>query len=771
VIDLLKATFDIRDADSDDQIKEKVKTGLKVIGVAEADTLPFVFELLSVKDSGIDALNLSPEASKDKTLEALKKTMLKASEMRPLVMAVEDLHWIDKSSEETFKDWLDAISGAQILLIFTYRPEFVHTWGGKSYHSQVNLMRLSNRETLAMAAHILGTEVMGDDLEELILNKTEGIPFFVEEFMKSLKDLGMIEWRDSGYYLAKDIQEIAIPSTIQEVIMARVDSLPDGAKGVLQTGSAIGREFSCELIKRVTGIPTPEMTPHLSVLRDSELLYERGIFPQATYIFRHSLTQEVAYDSLLQKRKQEIHKTIGQAIEELYSDKIEEFYEILAYHYSKSEKHEKAYQFMKLSGDKATQRYSNWEAFRFYKAAIDALNVLPDSEQRKRRGIEVRISLIAPVARLGFPEDTLEILQEGENLCREFDDKINLARFASYIGLDYGMKGDTVQARKYNKTAFQTAEDTDDIELIAQIGFSLCASYYVDGLYSEICKVAPKVIARLESSQREGEIETMGRSNVYSVLLAYYGNALGMMGDFEQGSALCEKGLSFALQLNEPFTLSNVEFSTGGLFTIKGDSQMAVQHFESAIQYAEKTQYHYLLGIGWVLLGEAYRQLGELETARSYGEKGLKIYQDMGMPDLMAHLTYGFFGMVHIDEGNLDTARNYIEKSLKAAQDNGTTAWEAWWRVWLTRTYNWAEGSESAQAEADLLKAIETLGELEMKSWCHLAHTILGALYADTGQREKALETLKKAEGIIQHTGTSYWMHQMQEVLKKVEAA
>jgi len=207
VIDLLKSNFDIQEGDDDDRIRDRVKGGLKDMGIDEDSALPFVLELLSVRDSGIDALGLTPEARKARTLEALRRIVLKGSEMRPLVLAIEDLHWVDNSSEDTLKSLLEAISGAQVLLLFTYRPEFVHTWGAKSYHSQVNLLRLSNRETLAMAAHILGTEGIEGTLEELILEKTEGIPFFVEEFMKSLKDLGMIEWRDSGYYLAKDIKD------------------------------------------------------------------------------------------------------------------------------------------------------------------------------------------------------------------------------------------------------------------------------------------------------------------------------------------------------------------------------------------------------------------------------------------------------------------------------------------------------------------------------------------------------------------------------------
>ena len=181
---------------------------------------------------------------------------------------------------------LEGIPGARVLMIFTYRPEFVHTWGGKSYHNQVNLNRLSNRESLSMVTDLLNTEDIDSDLEELILEKTEGVPFFIEEFIRSLNDLKIIEKKNNKCRLAKDIQDVTIPSTIQDVIMARVDSLPEGAKEVLQTGSAIEREFTYDLIKRVKGLPEQELLPHLSVLKDSELLYERGIYPETTLYFQ-----------------------------------------------------------------------------------------------------------------------------------------------------------------------------------------------------------------------------------------------------------------------------------------------------------------------------------------------------------------------------------------------------------------------------------------------------------------------------------------------------
>jgi len=210
VIDILKGNFDIREGEDDSNIRDKVRRGLKLLQADEASTLPYLLELLSVQDSGIDQIQMSPEGKRDQTLQALVRIVLKGSEIRPLILSVEDLHWIDKSSEDAFKDLLERIAGARVLLLFTYRTEYVHTWGTRSYHSQVTLNRLSNRETLTLVNHLLQTESVAENLQDLILEKTEGVPFFVEEFVKSLKDLRIIEQRDQTHVLTKDPKDVAI---------------------------------------------------------------------------------------------------------------------------------------------------------------------------------------------------------------------------------------------------------------------------------------------------------------------------------------------------------------------------------------------------------------------------------------------------------------------------------------------------------------------------------------------------------------------------------
>ena len=210
---------------------------------------------------------------------------------------------------------------------------------------------------------------------------------------------------------------------IQDVIMARVDSLPEGSKELLQIGSIIEREFSYELINRVTGLPERELLSRLSVLKDSELLYERGIFPQSTYIFKHALTREVVYDSILTKKKKRLHEEIGHAIEEIYSERLEESYEMLAYHYSQSDNLEKTYEYLKVSGKKAVKNNSLREAYLYYKKAIDALNQLPLTDDNKRKQIEIMNLMGMPFKFISIPKDAMEIIERGEKFARELGDE------------------------------------------------------------------------------------------------------------------------------------------------------------------------------------------------------------------------------------------------------------------------------------------------------------------------------------------------------------
>jgi len=482
-IDILKANFDIREGDSDSEIRQKVKKGLKIVKVDEASTLPYLLELFSVKDSGIDKFSLSPEGKRDRIMESVKRITLKGSEVRPLILAYEDLHWMDKNSEDLLINVSESIPGAKILMIFTYRPEYIHTWGGKSYHSQITLNRLSNRESLAMVAHILGAKKIERDLEDLILEKTEGIPFFIEEFIRSLKELEIIRKTNNRYQLAKDTQDLSIPSTIHDVIMARVDTLPDKAKEVLQTGSAIEREFSHELIKRVTNLPEKELLSHLSAIKDSELLYERGIYPQSTYIFKHALTREVVYDSILTKRKYKLHDAIGNAIEELHHDNVDEHYEVLSEHYITSENYEKGAEYSKLAASKARKGASFNDAVAYGEKSAACLEKLPRTEDVEKKLIDAKVTLGLYYNQMFQHFDAKEAVEPIIELALERDYKRRISQIYTIIGT-YGfmIEGDYLKAIRYLEDALKIAEQSEDrLSLVL-------ANHWIGHALAESCK-------------------------------------------------------------------------------------------------------------------------------------------------------------------------------------------------------------------------------------------------------------------------------------------
>jgi len=466
IAEILKSNFDIYEQDEDSIVKEKVRSGLKAIQADETSTLPYLLELFSVGESGINKA-LSADERKYQFLEALRRVALKGSEVRPLVMAIEDLHWIDKGSEEVLKGLFESIAGSRILLIFTYRPEFVHTWGTKSYHNHITLNRLSNRETLMMASHLLDSSELDEDLESLILEKTEGVPFFIEELIKSFRDLEFIQKKNNKFQLSKKLKSPVVPSTIQDVIMARIDPLPQGAKDVLQIGAVIEREFGYDLIKQASGMSEQQLRSHLSALRDSELVYERGVYPELKFVFKHALTREVVYDSIVTWKKQKLHARIGSALEKLYPTRLEEFYERLAYHYSASENLNKAYPYLLSSAERALSIYAYREAVRFFEKALEIQERLDPAGKAER--CDLLLTLGESLLLAGEPRRFLDVeAPAGLALAEAIGDKARASRICYHAIEALGYYGGgtgyyTQEAEEWAKRA-DTYADPDTVE-------------------------------------------------------------------------------------------------------------------------------------------------------------------------------------------------------------------------------------------------------------------------------------------------------------------
>ncbi|MGV7222981.1 MAG: adenylate/guanylate cyclase domain-containing protein [Nitrospinales bacterium] len=762
-IDILKSNFNIIDDDTDLEIIEKVKQGLKILGINESSTLPYVLDLLSAKDSGIDKTILSPEKIKVRILESLKRILLKIAEMRTLVIAVEDLHWIDKSSEEALKQFLDTIPGARVFLIFTYRPEYFHTWGHRSYHSQVNLNRLSSRECLSMVTHLLDAAEIDIDLQELIIEKTEGVPFFVEEFVKSLKDLKIINKKNQKYSLVKYVQNVVIPSTIQDVIMARVDSLPEESKHLLQIGSVAGREFNHDLIRRITELPDEDLLSYLSTLKESELIYESGIYPGSTFIFKHALTQEVAYNSLLIKKRKEIHEKIGKVIEVLYSERLEECYEILAHHYALSEDQEKAYRYLKLSGDKAYLFHANWEAYRYYREAIVLCNHLPQTESVKRKGVEARFCLFSPAMVLGFPEDALQFFIEGADESRKLGESRRAAEFEARLASVYATKGKLILAAQHGEQCFEEAERFADLDLMAEAARNLCFAYTFHGAFRKVLILTSKVISLIE---KENKHEIYGRSgSSHGRLSVWAGVALGYLGRFGEGIASCEKARRAATKYSNTAGIGFSEMIMGIISNVKGDGNAAVEHLKRAREIYERSNATVNLGTTWANQGYALMLQGDPESGQEHAQQGLDIAIKAGIPYYLPSI-HTILGECNLRLRDTEKAFFHGKESLRLARLHQERHAEGQALMLLGRIHALFDSPESQHMESLLQKSMSIFKDLGTRPHYALAHLYLCQSYTEHGQTEKAREHLKTAADMFRKMGMGYWLELSQGAKK-----
>jgi class 3 adenylate cyclase/pimeloyl-ACP methyl ester carboxylesterase len=372
VLDLVRDILGISEADPGDVIAQRVDTGIDALSAEAVWTRPFIRTLLSLDAGDPAVVAMNPHQRRGRIVDAIRTLVHVESQRRPLVLVIEDLHWIDAHSEEVLRRLLEGVATVSILVLLTHRPGYAPPFGDRTYYSRIPLHSLPAEQTSTLVDRVLTTTDIPADVRDLIVRKTEGNPLYVEELTKSLVEEGTLTVADGGYRLARTLETVHVPDTIQGVIMARIDRLPTAAKTALQVASVIGREFSARLVERVATMG-PDAAEALGELRAVELIYEKSVYPELAYMFKHALTHDVAYETLLKQRRRALHRRAAQVIEELYPDRLGEFYETLAWHYVRGETWDKAVHYLLAAADKARAQYAYGEAIRHCADAIDIL--------------------------------------------------------------------------------------------------------------------------------------------------------------------------------------------------------------------------------------------------------------------------------------------------------------------------------------------------------------------------------------------------------------
>ena len=381
VVDLLKGYFGIEDRDGPRTVREKLTGKLLTLDRALESHLPALLSLLDVPTDDLQWPTLDPPQRRRRTLDAVKRLLLRESQVQPLLVVVEDLHWIDSETQAVLDGLVESLPAARLLLLVNYRPEYQHAWGSRTYYTQLRLDSLPAEGAERLLAALLGSNAGLEPLTRLLIAQTEGNPFFLEESVRTLVETGALTGERGAYQLARPLPAIQVPATVQAVIAARIDRLCAADKALLQTASVVGKDVPLGLLQAIAELAEDELHAAIGRLQAAEFLYEAGIFPDLEYTFKHALTHDVAYGSLLQDRRRALHVRIVETIERTYADRLAEHVDRLAHHAFLGEDWAKAVTYLRQAGAKAFARSVHREAVRCFEDALTALTHLPETRE------------------------------------------------------------------------------------------------------------------------------------------------------------------------------------------------------------------------------------------------------------------------------------------------------------------------------------------------------------------------------------------------------
>lgn len=700
---MLRGAGGLSESDEPDEVRAKLQRNLETLGLETDKHLPYLLRLLDVEGSDRGLEDLEPQIVHRRTFAALRRVLFRASELRPVILEIEDLHWVDATSEEFLGRLVEALASARVLLLLTYRSGYQPSWMEKSYATQITMRRLSRQESREMVQAILEGARMPTALTDEILEKAEGNPFFLEELARAMND------RTEG--------DEAVPDTVQGLIMARMDRLPEEHKRVLQTASVLGREFSEELLHSVWPDPAP-LEPLVADLQRWEFFYEDPSAEDPAYVFHHALTQEVAYQTLLTGRRQELHRRAAQALEALYADRIEDALDRIAYHYPQANEPAKAVGYLRRAAEKAVRGYGHSEAARALRQALELAKGLPE-ETRGRQTMELVLSLAESLLPLAQLPETLEVLDQHRDLLETLEDDELAGRYHFWLAHTYSYLGNSDDAGTHAWRAIEAAERAEDPLTAGQACYVLCREGFWTGKFAEGLAQGLQALELLEGERWwqgqthwvngfhhfvlgrfESALESMEQARVIGEDLAdprldtswSTGYFLAAMGDLEAGIAQCRGGLARA---RDPLNTAAAQGFLGYAYLEQRDLRRAIPTLEDASQKLRQAGMQQLFGWFSIYLGEAYLIAGRHEEARERATEGLEAVTAAGFRFGEA-LGERALGRIALGAGEMETAEERLNQALGRFADLGAPFERAWTLVDLARSAHAASRPEEA---------------------------------------------------------------------------
>jgi class 3 adenylate cyclase/tetratricopeptide (TPR) repeat protein len=765
VIDLLQAYFMLDDRADRQDVREKITTKILTLDKNLAAIVPPLLALLGLPVEDPLWVSLAPSQRRQQTMDAVKKLLLRESHAQPLCLVIEDLHWIDSETEAFLNALVESLEPTRTLLLVNYRPEYRHGWAGKTYHTQLRISPLTPPNANELLHVLLGDHDSLAPVKRLLIDRTEGNPFFLEESVQMLLESEVLAGERGGFHLAKPVETIRVPATVQAVLAARIDRLASEDKRLLQCAAVIGETFPVSLLQIVVDIAEDEVRNGLARLLASEFIHDISLFPEAHYVFRHGLTCRVAYDSLVRDRRHALHARIVDGIERLYPERLVEHVERLAHHALNGQLWDRAARYLRQAGTKAFAHSANREAVVWFEQALQVLDRLPDGPTRQAEAVELHFGLRNALTLLGEHHRTLGHLHQAQALAEHLGDRGRLGRALSFEVNCRILLGQHDAAIECARRARAVAEELDDVTLKTVTDMYAARAHLQLGEYARAIELFGGIVATLTGPLA---YDHLGLPTLPSVFARSHLSAcLAAVGRFDDSARYTDEAIAIAKTTNHPDTMLWAYYGAGVHHRARGDVPAATEALERAYSVCRthdmlsyRPRLSSELALAWALGGRAsdavpiVQQAAEQAAARRQTESYSQVLLLQAEVYLLANRT-----------NEAAEAATQALAFFQQQRERGREAYTRWLLGDIAARGGPATAAE-AQAHYDGARALaEALGMRPLQARCllGLAHVLL-----QTGRVAGARQAFQTAGARFRELGMSADLARVEAALEAV---
>ncbi len=678
LVDMLKTYLQIDPGEDNRSVLEKVTGRVLALDRSLEDTIPFLLALLGVTDPDAPIDHMDPQIRRRRIFNAIQRLVRREARRQPVLMVMEDLHWLDDETQSFLTMFGHDLKKASILLLVNYRPEYQPSWDAATSHTQIRLNAFGQDDAQELLKALLGDDPALDQLKRLIIEKTEGNAFFMEEYVRTLFDEGILR-RGDKIELTQIPSKIDMPATVQGVLTARIDRLPLEDKEFLQMLAVLGMASPLQLIARVADRPEAQLHEMLDRLQAAEFIYEQPAFPDIEYAFAHALTREAAYSQLLAQSRRALHSRAAQAMEAYYSDRLDDYCYELAHHYAASDNRPKAVEFLQRAAAQAMQRSAYATAIDHVTSALTMLPALSDHAERDARELQLQSMLGAAwMATRGFAvPEVSQAYGRARDLCRDTTESADLVRALAGLGLLQVNRGELRSALDIGEQLLGLAERRQEAELFVSGHELLGLALLRTGDLADCCAHMERAIA-LYDSERHGALrDRLGRDPAVSAL-GFGALALSLMGYPDQARVGAAQALhlAHAITPRHAFSLAYAMLASAWVHQFRGEAALALQEARAAIEFATEQGFPTWRAHGQIIAGWAEAELGQTDSGIAQIEEALRHYQATD-----AKLWEPLFLLLHARAltlaGKTAEALGLITTALQIASTMGTYWFEA----------------------------------------------------------------------------------------------